>query len=122
MNAEALARLFHETYERLAPDHGYRTREASAVPWADVPSANKSLMIAVAGEVRQALGLSGGATTLWEVLHVSQRGGYVVFSFVVRAATAEAAIALTKPWEAHTATAEPLTYEGEPEVIVSDAR
>ena len=49
--AEGLARLFHETYERLAPDYGYRTREASAVPWEDVPDGNKRLMIATAAEV-----------------------------------------------------------------------
>jgi hypothetical protein len=46
--AEEIARAFHETYERLAPDHGYETRKASAVPWADVPEQNQSLMIAVA--------------------------------------------------------------------------
>ncbi|GHE33436.1 hypothetical protein GCM10017673_40480 [Streptosporangium violaceochromogenes] len=44
---ERIARAFHETYERLAPEHGYATREASAVPWAEVPANNKSLMIAV---------------------------------------------------------------------------
>ena len=43
MNAEALARLFHETYERLAPDHGYETRKDSAVPWENVPDKNKNL-------------------------------------------------------------------------------
>lgn len=48
---EAIAQLFHETYERLAPDYGYKTREASAVPWEAVPDKNKGLMIAVAGEV-----------------------------------------------------------------------
>jgi hypothetical protein len=48
---EELARLFHETYERLAPEYGYKTREASAVPWDDVPAQNKSLMIAVAAHV-----------------------------------------------------------------------
>lgn len=45
--AEALAQQFHETYERLAPSHGYETRKASAVPWCDIPEQNKSLMIAV---------------------------------------------------------------------------
>lgn len=50
-NPEQLARLFHEVYERLAPEHGYRTREASAVPWDAVPDANKRLMIATAAEV-----------------------------------------------------------------------
>ena len=51
---EALARQFHEAYERLAPSFGYQTRKASAVPWADVPEQNKTLMIAVAGEVLSA--------------------------------------------------------------------
>lgn len=55
MSPEGLARLFHETYERLAPAFGYETRKDSAVPWEDVPEANKSLMIAVAGEVAQKL-------------------------------------------------------------------
>jgi hypothetical protein len=54
-DAEALARRFHETYERLAPEYGYRTREASAVPWDDVPEANKGLMIAVCGELLDAV-------------------------------------------------------------------
>ncbi len=37
MTGEALARHFHETYERLAPEFGYRTREESAKPWEQVP-------------------------------------------------------------------------------------
>ena len=45
--AEQIAQEFHESYERQALDHGYRTREASAKPWADVPPQNKQLMIAV---------------------------------------------------------------------------
>lgn len=44
--AEQIAREFHESYEALAPDFGYRTRAESAVPWTDVPSGNKALMIA----------------------------------------------------------------------------
>lgn len=51
MTAADLARAFHEAYERLAPSFGYETRRASAVPWEDVPEPNRSLMIAVAGEV-----------------------------------------------------------------------
>lgn len=47
-DAEAVARAFHETYELLAPEHGYKTREASAVPWSKVPEQNKGLMIEVA--------------------------------------------------------------------------
>ncbi len=49
--AETVARQFHEAYERLAPSFGYKTREASAVPWERVPEDNRRLMIAVAGEV-----------------------------------------------------------------------
>lgn len=51
LTPERLAQLFHETYERLAPDFEYKTREASAKPWADVPEQNKQLMIAVAAEL-----------------------------------------------------------------------
>jgi hypothetical protein len=51
VTAEDLARLFHETYERLAPSYGYKTREASAVAWDDVPKPNKDLMVAVAAEI-----------------------------------------------------------------------
>lgn len=49
--AEAIAKAFHETYERLAPDHGYETREASAKPWKEVPEDNRNLMIAVVEEL-----------------------------------------------------------------------
>lgn len=45
--AEDIARRFHETYERLAPDFGYETRSESAVPWEDVPERNRLLMQAV---------------------------------------------------------------------------
>jgi CheY-like chemotaxis protein len=51
MKPERLAQMFHETYERLAPEYGYKTREESAVPWEAVPEANKKLMIAVCGEI-----------------------------------------------------------------------
>ena len=51
LTPESLARKFHETYERLAPAHGYETRKASAVPWDDVPTQNKELMIAVCREI-----------------------------------------------------------------------
>jgi hypothetical protein len=44
--AVLIAAAFHETYERLAPRHGYLTRDVSRVPWADVPPNNKDLMVA----------------------------------------------------------------------------
>lgn len=40
----SITKAFHEAYEELAPNYGYKTREASAVPWADVPNQNKKLM------------------------------------------------------------------------------
>ncbi len=46
MLAERIARAFHESYERLAPEFGYKTRERSAVAWEDVPEDNKGLMTA----------------------------------------------------------------------------
>ena len=49
--AEELAMNFHETYERLAPQFGYKTREESAVQWKDVPENNRQLMIVVAEEI-----------------------------------------------------------------------
>lgn len=49
--AEEWARRFHETYERLAPAHGYETREASAKPWEEVPERNRALMVATVGAV-----------------------------------------------------------------------
>jgi hypothetical protein len=57
---EWLARLFHETYERLAPSFGYKTRKASAVPWKKVPEKNRKLMIAVAAEIQKRLENRGG--------------------------------------------------------------
>lgn len=48
---EEVARQFHEAYERLAPNYGYETREASGKPWEEVPINNRQLMMAVAEEV-----------------------------------------------------------------------
>lgn len=45
----ALARRFHESYERLAPEYGYK----GALPWEDMPKRNKALTVAV---VTEALG------------------------------------------------------------------
>jgi hypothetical protein len=55
MTAEELAEFFHTTYERLAPQYGYKTREESAVPWSEVPDDNKQLMIATCAEVLRKL-------------------------------------------------------------------
>ena len=50
-DAESVAKLFHEAYERLAPAFGYQTHEATRVPWEHVPERNKRLMIAATAEV-----------------------------------------------------------------------
>jgi hypothetical protein len=50
-SAEDLARAFHETYERLAPQFGYQTRPDSAKRWDEVPENNRNLMIAVAAAI-----------------------------------------------------------------------
>jgi len=50
-DAEKLAQRFHVKYENLAPQFGYKTRDASAVPWEKVPELNRGLMIAVCQEL-----------------------------------------------------------------------
>lgn len=49
--AAAIARAFHEAYERLAPEFGYRTREAYDDP-AEEPRATGAA--AAATEIREA--------------------------------------------------------------------
>lgn len=51
--AEQVARKFHEAYERLAPIYAYETREASKVPWGQVPERNRDLMIATVRDLLQ---------------------------------------------------------------------
>lgn len=59
---EDVARAFHEAYESLAPSFGYKTRDASAVPWEDVPENNKALMVATIRNVliERRLAIKGG--------------------------------------------------------------
>lgn len=65
--APAVAAKFHEVYERLAPDFGYATRDASAVPWDQVPEANRQLMEATAAEV---LGYLVGSSAITVVARI----------------------------------------------------
>jgi len=51
MDGENLAMQFHEAYERLAPEFGYVTRQASQKPWEEVPLNNRALMSAVCQEL-----------------------------------------------------------------------
>lgn len=52
---ERLAKMFHDSYEELAPMFGYKTRTASAVPWEQVPESNRNLMIATSKLVLAAM-------------------------------------------------------------------
>lgn len=49
INGIELATLFHETYERLAPEFGYKTREDTK--YFDSSTPNGRLMIAVCEEI-----------------------------------------------------------------------
>jgi hypothetical protein len=52
-DAVAIAAAFHTAYEKLAPKFNYETRPDSAVPWDDVPLANRALMTAVVTTLMQ---------------------------------------------------------------------
>lgn len=60
---EELARHFHETYERLAPNYQYKTRRETAVPWDELPESNRQLMIAVSAEILALLTSTATADT-----------------------------------------------------------
>ena len=53
MTPEEIAILFHETYERLAPQFGYETRKETRA--FDPVTPNGRLMIAVCGQVANAI-------------------------------------------------------------------
>lgn len=51
LTPERLARRFHEIYEALADNFGYKTRLESRCDWKDVPEKQKELMRATAKEI-----------------------------------------------------------------------
>lgn len=59
--AETVAIAFHQAYEELAPQYGYRTREASAKPWDEVPAKNAALMVATAARLLETGVISAAA-------------------------------------------------------------
>jgi hypothetical protein len=67
--AEQVARAFHEAYERLAPQYGYETREASAVPWDEVPEQNRELMVATVTDLLERAVVLPGTRLDLEVEH-----------------------------------------------------
>jgi hypothetical protein len=54
-SADAVAKMFHEAYERLAPEFGYETRVDTRKDWDEVPTANKELMRATCKTVVNSL-------------------------------------------------------------------
>lgn len=52
---EEVAKMFHESYEELAPSFGYETRKETRKDWEEVPPNNKELMVAVIKQIRLAL-------------------------------------------------------------------
>ena len=46
VDVERIAEAFHEAYEEVAPEFAYVTRTESAVPWDQVPEANRRTMLA----------------------------------------------------------------------------
>ena len=55
LNAREVARRFHDAYESLAPSFGYKTRDASAKPWDELPANLRALMIATVERVLKEL-------------------------------------------------------------------
>ena len=66
-DAEHLARIFHKTYERLAPQFGYETRHETRE--FDPESANGRLMTAVCGEILSQL------VPVWKLVDLAEEIG-----------------------------------------------
>ncbi len=87
VDAARIAQSFHDTYERLAPSHGYETRRDSAKPFADVPEANKSLMIAAVSELLAHGVIEASRGRLPAVERQPQRSDVVTVGVQVNSAT-----------------------------------
>jgi hypothetical protein len=74
--AEQIAALFHAAYERLAPEHGYQTRQESARDWHEVPANNRSLMVAVAAHLIEAGVIRPGPAVADPVVHEPDDPGF----------------------------------------------
>jgi len=55
LEPEKLARIFHYTYERLAPTFNWETQRSCRTDWEQLPASNRALMVAVAIDVVAAL-------------------------------------------------------------------
>ena len=54
MTPEALAQLFHETYERLAPQY-HRAHGADPLPWGGISALKQAHLVATCAEVLEGL-------------------------------------------------------------------
>ena len=54
-SADDVAKMFHETYEDLAPEFGYETRIDTRKDWKEVPENNRELMKATCKTVVNSL-------------------------------------------------------------------
>jgi hypothetical protein len=81
MNKEELAKMFHETYERLAPAFGWKTKKGCNVSFEQLPERNKALMVATCQTILAALQEQNNtAVALLNELSVSERFGRSVVS------------------------------------------
>ena len=48
---DSLARMFHDSYERIAKEVGWKTQESCKVEFDDLPEENKQVMLRTVGEV-----------------------------------------------------------------------
>lgn len=62
--SEIIAKEFHRSYERLAPNFDYKTRNESRTEWENVPKNNRELMMAVVDDLLLTRVIFTGDTTL----------------------------------------------------------
>lgn len=61
--AEAIAKAFHEAYERLAPDYGFETPRGPT-DWEEVPEEDRSYMVAIISELLDSGVIAAGESIL----------------------------------------------------------
>jgi hypothetical protein len=71
--AEAIAREFHSSYEKLAPEFGWETQTASRKEWDEVPDENRELMVAVAQDLISRQIVREGAALVLDAMYGADR-------------------------------------------------
>jgi hypothetical protein len=57
VSLESACEFLHDRYEEAAKTHSWQTNDKSAVPWADVPDANKATMRDAVAALLKELGI-----------------------------------------------------------------